>query len=177
MTQTQEEWVTLDEFPNYCVSRAGHVLHKQSGRLLRVRFNQFGVPYVGLMRDWEPRANTDPIPRQYVRSLPLLVAEAFVPRTNEVFDTPLQKDGDRNNCAADNLVWRPRWYAVQYNRQFSGEPYESPIRQPVYAINENETFPDSLSAACHYGILEREVVLAVTNKGYAWPTYQLFELA
>jgi hypothetical protein len=137
-----------------------------NGRLLHPRINQYGIPYVGLMREW----------RQCIRSLPRLVAMAFLTPPNDIFDTPINLDGDRNNCAVENLMWRPRWYAVLYGHQFK-ERYEHPINAPVVALDTQEVFPDSLAAGCRYGLLEREVVLSILNRTPAWPTYQMFELA
>ena len=162
-----DDWRPVEGFPGYSVNPLGQVRRDDTKRLLVPRFNQYGVPYVGLMRDWQ----------QCIRSLPRLVAQAFLPTPSVIFDTPVQIDGDRGNCQADNLMWRPRWYAVLYNRQFDGERYEHSIDVPVHAINENEVFPNSLTAACRYGLLEREVVLSVLNRTPAWPTYQYFELA
>jgi|tagenome__1003787_1003787.scaffolds.fasta_scaffold20990117_6 hypothetical protein len=162
---TSEEWVPVEGFPGYSINFLGQVSRDSTGRLLVPRFNQYGVPYVGLMRGWQ----------QCSRSLPRLVARAFLPRPSDIFDTPIQIDGDRSNCRADNLMWRPRWYAILYNRQFE-DRYDNAIEVPVRAVNEGEKFPNSLDAACRYGLLEREVVLSILNRTPAWPTYQYFEL-
>lgn len=162
---TEEEWVAVDGFPGYSVNPLGQVKKDSTGRLLHTRINQYGVPYVGLMRDW----------RQCIRSLPRLVACAFVEQPNEIFDTPINMDGDRSNCRVDNLVWRPRWYAVFYNNQFK-ERYAHPINAAIRHITSSETFPDSFAAACRFGVLEREVVLSILNRTLAWPIYQQFEL-
>lgn len=171
MSEEIDDWRPVDGFPGYSISPLGQVRNDASNRLLSPRLNQYGVPYVGLMRDWE----------QCNRSLPRLVARTFLPRSSPIFDTPVQIDGDRNNCRVDNLMWRPRWYAVKYNRQFDGERYDHPIEASIRAItNDDEedlVFPNSLVAACAYGLLEREVVLSVLNRTPAWPTYQYFELA
>ncbi len=161
-----DTWVPVEGFPGYSINPLGQVARDSTGRLLVPRFNQYGVPYVGLMREWQ----------QCIRSLPKLVARAFLPNPSEIFDTPVQIDGDRSNCRVDNLMWRPRWYAVLYNRQFEGDRYDSPIDVPVRAVNEGEKFRNSLEAACRYGLLEREVVLSVVNRTPAWPTYQYFEM-
>lgn len=160
-------WVPVQGFPGYSVNPLGHVRKDSTGRILHTRLNQYGVPYVGLMREW----------RQCIRSLPRLVAMAFLPEPNAVFDTPINLDGDRSNCAADNLMWRPRWYAIRYVNQFGEERYDHSILAPVRALETEETFSDSLAAACRYGLLEREVVMSVLNKTPTWPTYQMFELA
>ena len=165
MTVMVDEWVPVEDFPGYSVNPLGQVMKNSTGRVLHTRINQYGVPYVGLMREW----------KQCIRSLPRLVASAFVPQPNEIFDTPINLDGDRSNCHVDNLAWRPRWYAVQYNNQFR-DRYSNPIHTPVRDVNSGETFPNSFAAACNYGVLEREVVLSILNNTLAWPTYQQFEL-
>lgn len=158
-------WVPVEGFPGYSVNSLGQVRKDSSGRCLVTRINQYGVPYVGLMRDW----------RQHIRSLPRLVALAFLPAPSATFDTPINLDGDRMNCRASNLMWRPRAYAVRYARQFE-ERYDNPIEVPIRAVDTGEEYPDSFEAACQYGLLEREVVLSILNNTLAWPTYQRFEL-
>lgn len=161
-----ENWIEVEDFPGYSVNPLGQVRKNSTGRVLVVRLNQYGVPYVGLMRNW----------KQCIRSLPRLVATAFIPQPNDVFDTPINLNGDRTDCSVENLVWRPRWYAVYYNQQFE-ERYENPILAPIREADTDEEFPDSLAAACHFGILEREVVLSILNNTLTWPTYQHFVLA
>lgn len=159
------EWIAVEGFPGYSVNPLGQIKKDSTGRLLHTRINQYGVPYVGLMREW----------RQCIRSLPRLVATAFVEQPNEIFDTPINLDGDRSNCHVDNLQWRPRWYAVLYNNQFR-ERYQNPISAPVREVKSGKTFADSFEAGCYFGVLEREVVLSILNHTLAWPTYQQFEL-
>lgn len=160
------EWVAVEDFPGYSVSPLGVVRKDSTGRVLHIRLNQYGVPYVGLMRNW----------RQCIRSLPRLVAMAFIPQPNEIFDTPINLNGDRTDCRVENLMWRPRWYAVYYNNQFT-DRYDNPINAPVRDTETDEEFPDSLAAACRFGLLEREVVLSILNYTLTWPTYQRFELS
>ena len=159
------DWIPVQSFPGYSVNPLGQVRKDSTGRVLHTRLNQYGVPYVGLMRQW----------RQCIRSLPRLVATAFLPMPNAIFDTPINLDGDRTNCSVDNLMWRPRWYAIYYANQFK-ERYDHPIDAPVRAIETEEEFDNSLDAACRYGLLEREVVLSILNHTPTWPTYQTFEL-
>lgn len=160
-----EHWVDVEGFPGYCVNPLGQVKKNSSGRVLHVRINQYGVPYVGLMRNW----------KQCIRSLPRLVATAFIRQPNQIFDTPINLNGDRTDCRAENLMWRPRWYAVYYVNQFT-DRYENPINVSIREVETGEEFPDSLTAGCHFGLLEREVVLSILNNTLAWPTFQQFEL-
>lgn len=160
-----DDWQPVEGFPGYSVNSLGQVAKDSSGRILIPRINQYGVPYVGLMRGWQ----------QCIRSLPRIVALTFLPPPSDIFNTPIQLDGNPKNCRADNLMWRPLWYARHYKRQFR-EPYDKPITVPVRSLSDGQRFPNSLAAACRYGLLEREVVLSVVNRTPAWPTYQHFEL-
>jgi hypothetical protein len=166
MTTITEEWVAVEGFPGYSVNPLGQVRKDSTGRVLQPRINQYGVPYVGLMRNW----------KQCIRSLPRLVATAFVPQPNDVFDTPINLNGDRTDCRVENLMWRPRWYAIYYANQFK-DRYDNPIDAPIRDAETDEEYPDSLAAATANGLLEREVVLSILNRTLAWPTYQQFVIA
>lgn len=158
------DWVPIQGFPGYSVNPLGQVRRDRSGRVLRPKVNQYGVPYIGLMRDWD----------QKQRSLPLLVANTFLERGPlDAFDTPINLDGNRLNCSVENLMWRPRWFAVLYNQQFR-DRYHSPIEAPIRDETEEEVLQGSLAVSMRYGLLERDVVLSILNRTYAWPTYQVF---
>jgi hypothetical protein len=158
-------WVWIDGFPDYSVSNEGKVRHDSNLRLVKPQINQLGVVYVGLMRDHE----------QKQRVLARLVADAFLPRTLEAFNTPINLDGDRFNCAVDNLMWRPRWFAIRYNRQFR-EPYYGRINHPLRSVDDSEVHLSSLDAAIRYGLLERDICLSIEHNTLVWPTYQQFEI-
>lgn len=162
-----DTWVPVEGFPGYSVSPLGQVRNDSARTLLHTRINQYGVPYVGLTRNL----------RQCVRSLPRLVATAyFGPHHNELFDTPINLDGDRTNCRIDNLAWRPRWYAIRYVNQFK-DRYDHPIDASIIDAETGDEYEDSLDAACANGLLEREVVLSILNNIPAWPTFQKFAVS
>jgi NUMOD4 motif len=158
-----EDWIPIDFFPEYSVSNYGRVRSDKSGRILALNDNQYGVLQVGLMKDGI----------QYHRSVPLLVARAFIPRDSVPFDTPINLDGDRHNNRVDNLVWRPRWFAIKYNRQFR-YPYENSITTKIIDLKTREVSENSFQCACRYGLLEQDLVLSILNRTYVWPTYQEF---
>ena len=158
-----EKWSSIPGFENYSVSNHGRVKSEKSGRIMALVENQYGVVNVGMMRDGE----------QYHRSVPLLVAKAFLEVPFEAFDTPINLDGDRHNNHVDNLAWRPRWFAIRYNRQFR-EPYQFSIPNRIEDINTGEISENSLDCAMRYGLLEQDLVLSIFNRTYVWPTYQEF---
>jgi hypothetical protein len=163
---TSEHWKGIHEFPEYSVSNFGNVRSNKSGRIMSVSPNQFGVVQVGLMKDGV----------QYHRSVPLLVAKAFIPIKPGPFDTPINLDGDRGNNHVDNLVWRPRWFAIKYNRQFRYS-FDRHISRPIIDTKSGEISLNSFECAKRYGLLEEEIVIAIANRTYVWPTYQEFHIA
>lgn len=158
-----ETWKIIDLFPDYEVSDQGRIRNWLTERILAINDNQYGVPQVGLMRDHI----------QHHRSVTLLVAKAFLPYVGGPFDTPINLDGDRHNNRLENLLWRPRWFAIRYNQQFR-RPYENPILNPVVDLKTEEVSENSLECAKRYGLLEKDVVLSILNRTFTWPTYQEF---
>lgn len=160
----QENWKPIKEFPGYSVSDQGDIQRDKTGRILSPFQNQSGLVCVGMMRDGT----------QYHRSVPLLVAKVFLPKHKlPAFNTPVNLDGDRYNNDVTNLVWRPRWFVVKYNRQFV-YPYPHPITNPVYDLETSEESPNSFECAKRYGLLEEDLVRSILNRTYVFPTYQQF---
>lgn len=163
-----ELWHELVDFPGYSISDHGRCRNEQTQRILTQFVNQAGVVYVAPSRD----------KRQQSRSVSLLVAQVFLDTPpHHSFDTPINLDGDRANNRADNLMWRPRWFAIQYARQFHEELNGTELK-----VHE-ESFGDRMTcweAAQKYGLLLRDVVVSATtsdpNRKLVWPTYQTFRL-
>lgn len=159
------EWAPILEFPGYSVSDTGCVYNETYRRTLVPTSNQYGVAQVGLMSGG----------RQYKRGVALLVAKAFLPPPpSDAFNTPINLDGDRHHNAVENLLWRPRWFAVKYHRQFHNGLRG--FSEPVVDIKTGEWFPTSWEAATKYGLLDREIMIATMNRTYVWPTYQKFRV-
>lgn len=161
-----ENWQEILDFDHYSVSNRGRVRNDKTQRIMRQVVNQRGFVYVGMMKRG----------RQHKASVPVLVARAFLPpHPNETFTSPIHLDGDRFNNDVDNLMWRPVGFAIEYYRQFAYPKYG--ITVPLEEVKTGEIFPDSRAVAQTFGLLEKEIVLAVTNRTYVWPTYQMFRFA
>jgi hypothetical protein len=158
-----ETWVQIDEFPDYEVSDQGRVRTIKTGYIKVPSENQYGVPHILLMRNGE----------QHRRGITLLVAEAFLPRLSERFNTPVNLNGDRYDNRVSNLVWRPRWWARQYNEQFRLD-YTPAYSGPVADIHTGKEWSTSLEAAKDNGLLDREIFLAILNQTVCFPTMQRF---
>lgn len=161
------EWGYIDGFPDYSVNSAGDVRNDRTGRILRQQQNQFGVVFVGML---------NPYGEQKQRGVALMVAHAFLPQDLESFNTPINVDGNRWNCDVQNLMWRPRWFAIRYHQQFRRR-YPYPIESPIREVSSGDIYRDSGEVAVRFGLLEQEVVTSIELRTYVWPTYQVFELA
>ena len=157
------EWKAIPNFPGYVVSDEGTVENVVSGDELALNMNQYDVVYVALWYEGQ----------QHMRSVPLLVANAFISKPYPAFDTPINVDGNRWNNFVYNLLWRPRSFAVKYNRQFK-ESYHGHISYPIQDLATGDLWPNSLECARAYGLLEEDIVESIMNRTYAWPTYQQF---
>lgn len=160
------EWVDIPNFPKYEISPRGMVRNKASGRILRPQENQYGLVFVGML-------NEDGFQRH--RGLGRLTACAFIPQDLESFDTPINVDGNRWNCGVGNLMWRPRWFAIQYHIQFKRR-YSYPIDTKIRDAATGDIYENSWEVVTTFGLLEKELVTAIGYRTYVWPTYQLFEV-
>lgn len=159
------EWEEVPGFPLYVINRDGQVRRRDREYPVMVHQNQQEVAYVSLMTEAE----------QFHRGLARLVLKTFVPQKLDAFDTPINLDGDRMNCCVDNLMWRPRWFAIQYHLQFKHR-FEDPIEQPIIDVDSGRHFQSSWDACTKLGLLEKDLVASIDNFTVVWPTYQRFQV-
>jgi len=160
-----EEWLQLRDFPTYSVSSHGRVRNDETDRILARTLNQRGLMQVGLMKGGI----------YYKRGLALMVSNAHLPKPKQKsLDTPINLDGDRTNCYVENLAWRPRWFAYAYHAQFK-RTQTNGIKVPVINTNTSERFDTALQACQQYGLLESELILAMSNRTYVMPTYHIYK--
>lgn len=160
----KEEWRVIEDFPEYSISNMGEVINHKTGKPRTVRLNNTGSLVVNLS-DGAGRTT---------RSVAGLVARYFMEADNPNDDTPIQLNGDRADCRVTNMVLRPRWFAVDYHRQFVGSPMAFDKR--VLCIDTDEDFEDCREAAQMYGMLERDIFVAVHNGSTVYPHFYEFAL-
>lgn len=161
----RERWSELDEFPDYAVSDLGAIHNIRSGMPRKTSTNQQGIVKISLYQGRE----------LITRSVAVMVAEAFVDGQSDLFNTPIHLDGDRENCRADNLMWRPRWFAVQYHRQFqSPEFHESDVR--IMDVETGEQFDCVKDCCMAYGLYYNDVYRSYIHDRPVPLTGQVFEL-
>lgn len=160
----EEDWKTIEEFPNYQVSTRGRIMNRDTGRIMKPSITTSGIIKIGLVNDGE----------QQTRSVKVLVAEAFVDGRSELFDTAIHLDGNYQNVDADNLVWRPRWFAWKYARQFS-ELEPGSDRGPLRDVDSGRLYLDLVDASTRHGLLIHDVWKSIYLKQPTFPTWQTFE--
>lgn len=162
-----QEWADLDTatFPGYEISNDGLVRNIRTGRMMKISQNQEGIVRVGLMKRDESKQKTVSVLR--------LVARMFVSGRSATFDTPIQLNGDREDCRAANIMWRPRWFAVKYFRQFT-DTEEPLFTAKIYDVEDSKEYADSREAAKKNGLLEEDILLSVANGSPCFPTWQRF---
>jgi hypothetical protein len=115
--------------------------------------------------------------KQYRRSVSGLVAQAFLDDpVREDFNTPIHLDGDRKNCRADNLEWRPRWFAVNYHKERLNPPFPKWTRD-IRLMDTLEIFDNPSQAAVKYGLLERDIHKAIVQGLTVFPFNYEFQYA
>ncbi len=159
-----EEWSYIPEFQAYSVSDMGRVRNDDTGRLLAIKRNNLGTCFVGLSKNG----------RQHQRGLSLLVATAFLPKMEkrENFVHPIHTDGDQTNNNVRNLLWRPRWFAMEYAKQFKHPIGENSL--PVLELQTQERYITAWDASIAFGLLASDLIYAIANRTIVWPTFQEF---
>lgn len=160
-----ENWMVIEEFPMYQVSDIGRIANRETGRELRLSQTRIGSVKVGLV-------GQDGV---YTRGVALLVATAFIEGRDELFNTPVHLDGDPTNNAAYNLVWRPRWFAWKYARQFHEGVAEQNL--PVRDKDSRQKYSTMMEAAVANGLLVYDIWKSVRTGKAVFPTGQIFVLA
>lgn len=153
-----EEAKPIPGFENYDITNHGRVFNTDRDKLMTHSPTQDGDPTVGLVRDGV----------QYRRSVKVLVAEAFVRGKTVIFDTPIQIDGNKNNCHFMNLEWMPRWFAWEYTRQFNlYQPWYK--NGPLYDVVNNVEYDNIFQAAIETVSLAKSIYESVGTDTAVFP--------
>jgi hypothetical protein len=165
--QMRRQWEELAEFPNYQISDLGEIVNSRTDREIHPSINQQGIAKISLYKDRS---------RLMTRSLAVLVAETFIPQPNPQFNTPIHLDGDRMNCRVDNLVWRPRWFAIRYHRQFLWEAFHK-HDVPLVELLSGALYHSVKEACIANGLYCQDVEKSIVEEVVVFPTWQIFQLA
>lgn len=157
-----EGWVRIFGFPRYLVSNTGEIKDTRTNRLLTQSKNQHGIMSVGLVQNG----------LLYRKSVPLLVARHWLSAPEEEhYNTPIHLTGEKSNCNVENLMWRPRHFAVRYHLEKS-KPLDEVF--PIFCFETHETFDSVRDASIYYGMLEADIFRSLQEHTPVWPDHVTF---
>lgn len=156
---TTPEWVPLHQFgcSGYSINQYGDVMNTRSGKMKKHSVHKSGTRYVLLCKDDGGKISV---------GVAKAVASIFLDRNvPERWNTVIYKDGNMANCAASNLAWRPRSYAIRFNKHYRGE--HTPVKRSVNAVDGSGEFLRYFitvdDAAAFYGLLPKDIYLMAIN--------------
>ncbi len=160
-----DELRVIEDFPEYGVAKDGSIYNLATQNIRRASYTREGAVKITLFRDNRP----------YTRSLPKIVAEAWLYNdfNPEIFDTPIHLDNDLSHNHVDNLAWRPRWFAVKYQRQYWNEEYRY-AKTMVEDVRTGDTYESMMGVCQRYGYLYLDVLRSCTKGDEVYPTWRQF---
>lgn len=162
-----EEWRSILEFTNYDISNLGNVWNRKLDRKMSVSCTNHGHAKITL---------TDFDGKRYTRSVALLVAEAFVDAPNLLCDTVMLLDGDLTNVRADNLAWRPQWFAWKYTRQLKQQQPRHYNNLAVMNTHDEIVYDSIMHAAKAEGLLAQDIWESTYRGKPVFPYGSVFEI-
>jgi hypothetical protein len=160
-------WREIARSPRYEVNAQGEIRNTKYNRILTPSKNQEGHLKLNLPNE-EGKIKT--------RQVNHIVAEAFIPEPHrDDFISLIHLDGDKTDCAAPNLQWRPRYFAIRYHLQFTTDIWRENHTRIVDTKN-GRVYETIQEAAVEHGLVLSEILVAAHNRTFVWPTYQQFRL-
>jgi hypothetical protein len=139
-------------YPDYVMDEEGLIFSREKLVQIKYGLNNHGVVKVNLLRDDGKRTSV-PVAN--------LVARVFIDNPNpEINDSVIHMDGNRKNLHPANLRWRPRWFAIEYHKQFDDFIDED---LPVIEVETGRVFGSAMSACIYYGLLYSQLMDSIIS--------------
>jgi NUMOD4 motif len=160
------EWRNIVQFPNYEISNKGEVYNTKYGRVMKTSLTPFGHVKITLTSDLTGE--------RFTRSVAKLVGEAFVEPPDPLCDDIVVLDGNFQNLASENLVWRPRWFAWRYTHQFrQPQPHHYQVVAIINLVTGRE-YDSVIDTAMVEGLLFEDVWRSTYTKEGIYPYGDIF---
>lgn len=92
--ETLDEWITIEDFPKYEITKNGMVRNKETQHIKTPSPGKHGYPVVSLWKDG----------KQYLRTIHTLLAKTFIPNPENKPQIN-HIDGNKENYNLKNLEW------------------------------------------------------------------------
>lgn len=167
-TQLYEQWATIPDFPMYEISSQGRVRNAKFDRIMRTSINSSGHVKITLVDDHTGMRLT--------RSVAQMVAEAFVAAPTVLCDHVVVLDGNFENVRAENLVWRPRYFAWKYTHQLKNEQIHYFHNLRVQNISTGAAYDSIIQAGMCEGLLFQDIWRSTYSGARLFPHGDAFEV-
>ena len=159
-----EEWRPHAHFQEYAISSLGGVRNIKTAKVVKPTLNQHGYLKVNLRHEG----------RTHTRALNHLVGDTYLPPPiRDDFSSLIHRNNDRTDCSVDNILWRPRYFTIDYHMQFDESIWQRETK-PMRDRKTNVVYPDGQAVAVEHGLLLKSLLTSIYNNTYVWPTYQMF---
>lgn len=163
----EEIWRPIPEFPTYDINNLGEIYNTRTRSLMRIGRTNHGHGRINLV---------DENGEQHTVSVARLVAEAFCEAPNSLCNQVIVLDGDLTNLRADNLAWRPTWFAWKYTRQLK-EPQPNHYHNlPVANLDTGAVYDNIIDAGVEEGLLFDHIWESTYKTKPCFPTGYVFEI-
>ena len=163
------DWRPVPDFPDYVVNQFGEIINATTDRPRKYSYLASGHAKISLYQDG----------RLLTRSVAPLVATAFLEEPPEYYDTVIHLNGNLKDCSADNLMWRPRWFAIKFQRQFSlpnfYDGYTNPIE--IVELNSGRIYNSIAEVCMKEGVYYFDVQKSILEETFTPVTGQQFRYA
>jgi NUMOD4 motif len=162
-----ELWEIIPDFPKYQISNFGRILNTYNGRFMKPSKTNHGHLKISLIAENGSR---------HTRSVAQLVGEAFVLPPNAMATQIVLLDGNLENVASDNIVWRPPWYAWKYRRQLLDPVRIHYQNLPVLNIVTRVEYASIVDAGISEGLLFEDIWRSTYSGDAIYPYGAIFEI-
>lgn len=156
------EWLEIPHFENYEISNTGRV-RRTRPKLQHIKTFPLNDGSIGVKLYGDGR--------YYQHLVRRLVAAMFCEQRHNLDDSVIHIDGDKTNCYAENLAWRPRWFAWKYTAQFSTQ-FDKAWQRPVLNIDTGMIFNTICDAGFNDVALWEEILMSTVDGRLAYPGYR-----
>jgi hypothetical protein len=168
METIEEVWKEIPEFPNYMISSFGRVYNRRRDKIMNTSLTNHGHTKITLKSEYGGDRHT--------RSVALLVGEAFVHKPNPLCDQLILLDGDLSNAIADNMAWRPRWFAWKYRRQLLTEQPRHFHNLTVINKTAGIQYESIIECGMREGLLFEDIWTSCNTGRVVFPNRHIFEV-
>jgi hypothetical protein len=136
--------------------------------MLSISYTKTGHAKISIFCDYDGE--------RYTRGVAKMVAEAFVKPPTPLCTQVVMLDGNLDNLVAENLIWRPVWFAWKYTRQLKvPQPsrYENLMVKEIYSGN---LYHSIIDAGMTEGLLFDDIWRSTYSGARIYPHGMTFEV-